>query len=300
MTTARTLVVVADDFGIGPETTRGILELAARSVVTATALLVNSPYAESAVACWRGAGRPLELGWHPNLTLDAPVAPPGEVASLVDADGRLRPLRRFLPRLLLGRVRPDHVRRELEAQYRRFRELTGEAPALVNSHQHVSLFGPVGAILRDVLSRQSPRPFLRRVREPAATLCRIKGSRVKRGGLTLLGLRPARKQAREGFPGADWMMGIADPPQVRDPAFFTRWLATVPGRVVELMCHPGHPDPTLIGRDCGPSDGYLQRRVDEWHLLAQPGFLEACRRAGFRLAGASSLLGPPKERRHVA
>jgi chitin disaccharide deacetylase len=300
MTTARTLIVVADDFGIGPETSRGILELATQGVVTATALLVNSPYAESAVAAWRAAGRPLDLGWHPNLTLDAPIAPPGEVASLVDADGRMGPLRRFLPRLLLGRVRPEHVRRELLAQFERFRELTGQAPELVNSHQHVALFGSVGAILGDVLARVSPRPFLRRVREPARTLWRIRGSRVKRGGLTLLGRRWAARQEADGFPGADWMMGIADPPQVRDPEFFTRWLACVPGRVVELMCHPGHPDPTLIGRDCGPDDGYLQRRVDEYHLLGHAGFVETCRKVGFRLARVSSLLSRTKEARYVA
>src|SRR5437588_127944 len=44
----RCLVVVADDFGIGPATSRGILDLAAKGLVTGTVLLVNSPYAEEA------------------------------------------------------------------------------------------------------------------------------------------------------------------------------------------------------------------------------------------------------------
>src|SRR4051812_21166676 len=100
MDATRLLLVTADDFGIGPETSRGILELAARGVVTATALLVNSPHAEDAVHAWRRAGGPADLGWHPCLTLDRPVSPPGRVPSLVDAHGRLWPLCRFLRQLL--------------------------------------------------------------------------------------------------------------------------------------------------------------------------------------------------------
>ena len=40
---------MADDFGIGPGTSQGILDLAAAGrLVTATVLLVNSPHRESA------------------------------------------------------------------------------------------------------------------------------------------------------------------------------------------------------------------------------------------------------------
>ena len=81
MRPARSLVIMADDFGIGPETSRGILDLAVEGRVTATVLLVNSPHAESAVAAWDRAGRPVELGWHPCLTLDTPILPPTAVRS---------------------------------------------------------------------------------------------------------------------------------------------------------------------------------------------------------------------------
>ena len=105
----------------------------------------------------------------------------------------------------------------------------------------------------------------------------------------------------DGFPGNDWLAGITDPRWVRDPDFFARWLTRVPGRVVELACHPGHPDPTLLGRDCREGDGLLQRRVDELHLLNQPSFAAACRRAGFTLVPPSGLLaGRPRGLRHVA
>jgi predicted glycoside hydrolase/deacetylase ChbG (UPF0249 family) len=289
MAATRHLVVIADDYGIGPDTSRGIRELAARGLVTGAVLLVNSPYAEEAVRLWRQAGAVAELGWHPNLTLDNPVSPLGRVPSLVGPEGRFWPLGRFLTRLALGLVRPAEIEIEFLAQYRRYLDLIGHPPRIVNAHQHVAVFPPVGAILLRLLARQQPLPFVRRIREPWAMLRAIPGAKIKRGVLTLLGHRLAAQQARMGFPGADWLAGITDPPFVADPDFFVRWLTRVPGATVELACHPGHPDATLNGRDGTPENGLLQRRIDELKRLQQPGFLDACRRAGFALAAPSQL-----------
>jgi predicted glycoside hydrolase/deacetylase ChbG (UPF0249 family) len=199
-------------------------------------------------------------------------------------------LRRFLPRLLAGQIRSREIEIELHAQYDRFLELVGGPPSVVNSHQHVSLFPPVGRILRAVLARCRPRPYVRRVREPWPLLAGIRGAHVKRFVLSCLGRLESLGQDREDFPGADWLAGITDPPWVKDPEFFGRWLERVPGQVVELACHPGHPDDTLVGRDCTAGDGLAQRRVDELHLLRQPRFAEACRTAGFTRVAASALL----------
>ncbi len=111
---SRVLLVVADDFGIGPATTAGILHLARQGIVTASVMLVNSPYAADAVTAWRRGGKPMDLGWHPNLTLDSPILPPAQVPSLVDADGKFWPLPHFLRRWLLGRM----DRRDIAAEFR--------------------------------------------------------------------------------------------------------------------------------------------------------------------------------------
>jgi predicted glycoside hydrolase/deacetylase ChbG (UPF0249 family) len=285
----RYLVVTADDYGIGPATSQGILDLAVLRRVSATVLLVNSPHAEAAVQAWRQAGEPLELGWHPCLTLDRPVAPAWCVPSLVDHDGRFWSLRQFMWRLLLGRVRAAEIAVELQAQYDRFCNLLGFPPTVVNSHHHVQVLPPVGAILCELLRRRSPVPYLRRIREPWRLLRHIPGARPKRLFLSLLGRRNAGLQEQCGLPGNDWLSGITDPPCVADPEFLSRWLGAMPGQVVELTCHPGHLDPTLIGRDCTAEDGQIKRRVREWQLLRQPSFLEVCRRARFELVSASEL-----------
>jgi predicted glycoside hydrolase/deacetylase ChbG (UPF0249 family) len=286
---------MADDYGIGPETSRGILDLARRGAVTGTVLLVNSPHAEADVAAWRRASSRPELGWHPCLTLDAPLLPPGRVPSLVAPDGRFWPLGPFLKRLLLRRVRPEEIADELRAQLRRFHDLVGAPPGVVNAHHHVQVFPPVGTILEVLLAAQRPLPYVRRVREPWRLLATVPGARGKRAFLSSLGGWAARRLARAGFPGGDWHVGITDPPCVADPDFFARWLRHVPGRVVELCCHPGLHDTTLLGRDCAARDGQMRRRVREHELLGQPGFLDACRRAGFALVAPAALRGPRRE-----
>src|SRR5262249_6344386 len=162
----RRLIVMADDYGIGPETSRAIRDLAARGVVTGAVLLVNSPYAEDAVAEWKKSGTPLEIGWHACLTLDQPILPAEQVPTLVDGEGRFWPLGTLLRQILLRRAEAAEIAAEFAAQHRRFTELVGAPPQFVNGHHHIQCFAPVGALLNELMSRQKPLPYLRRVREP--------------------------------------------------------------------------------------------------------------------------------------
>ncbi|MFO0807013.1 MAG: ChbG/HpnK family deacetylase [Gemmataceae bacterium] len=290
MRSDRLLVVVADDFGIGPETSRGILELGQQGRVTATVLLVNSPHTESAVAAWQRAGRPIELGWHPCLTLDAPLLPATDVPSLVDGEGNFWRLGAFLRRIMTGRIRAREVAAEFTAQYQRFVELVGRPPTVINSHQHVALFPPVGSALLHVLDPQQPRPFFRNNRESSTTLTQVPGARLKRSVLSTLGHRLGRRTARLGYAGCDVFLGVTDPANVADERFLVRWLSTAIGATMELMCHPGHDDETLVGRDCCRNDDCVSRRVREYHLLRLASFPEVCRRVGVRLVAPSELV----------
>lgn len=287
---SRYLLVTADDFGAGLETSRGILDLAARGAVTSTVLLVTSPFAAESVGLWRRLGGRPELGWHPCLTLDAPVLPPDRVPTLVDAAGRFLPLGGFLKRLVRGRVSPAEVEAEFRAQYRRFLDLVGYPPANVNAHHHVHVFRPVGDALARVLAGQRPRPYLRRVVEPWRTLTRVPGARVKRAVLSRVGGRAVRRQRSADLPGNEWLLGVTDPPFVHDPRFFARWLRAAPGRFVELTCHPGYFDATLDGRDGTATDGQLHRRAAELDRLRDPGFRAAVAAAGFTPVSAAELV----------
>lgn len=285
----RYLLITADDFGIGETTTQGILNLSAAGRITSSVLLVNSPYAEAGINAWHASGKKLELGWHPALTLDGPVAPVGDVSTLVADDGRFYPLGPFLKRLLTGQINPDHIRVELLAQYRRCCDMLGGPPDVVNGHHHVHIFNPVGPILRDILRHQKPLPYMRVVRESWPVLARVKGARIKRIVLNHFGRSATRMQRREGFLGNDWIIGVTDPKYVQNPRFFREWICGIPGRVVELTCHPGLYDETLIGRDCTRDDGMLERRVREHELLGHEDFIAATQQAGFTIINPKQL-----------
>jgi len=268
-------------------------------MISGTVLLVNAPNAADAVLSWRKAAPPADLGWHPCLTLDSPIMPANRVRSLVDREGRFHRLGSLMARLLMGRVHYSDLVLEFRAQLDRFRVLTGHNPLLVNSHHHIQVFPIVGAALREVLGDCAVQPYLRRVREPFATLRQIRGARTKRSFLSILGRRESEMQSEDGFAGADWLAGITDPPYVHDPMFFTRWLRQATGDLVELTCHPGDYDETLLGRDAVPGDGNLKRRVQELELLRHPDFPMSWARAGFRLVQVSELVKFDRELRRA-
>ena len=60
---------------------------------------------------------------------------------------------------------------------------------------------------------------------------------------------------------------------------------------MELTCHPGHLDATLIGRDGSLEDGQLIRRTRELELLSLPSFREVVKEAGFCLVRPSRFVG---------
>ncbi len=286
----RLLLVIADDLGIGPNTTSGILQLAAQGIVTGSTLLVNSPHAADAVKRWRKMGAVPELGWHPNLTLDSPVAPPAQVPSLVRPDGSFWPLQSFLRRWFFGLFDPHDIETELQHQLQRYILLVGYPPTFVNFRQHLALLSPIGEILMRVLGERRVRPYLRRIQEPLSVWRKVPGARLKRALLGILGRRLSSYQYAHGFPGSDWLAGIANPECVEDPEFFRRWLRAMPGDVVELMCHPGRYDPTLIGRACTAEDDLTQQRVNELRWLSEPSFLDTVEAAGFRLVAPSDMM----------
>ena len=277
---ARKLFVIADDFGIGQETSRAILELGREELLTGTTLLVTSVHAADAVQSWKAADRPLSLGWHPCLTMDRPLS--GDVPSLVDVEGRFLALGTLLKKLFLKKIARVEVERELRAQYQRYIDLVGEPPELVNGHHHIHIFEPIRSVLLELLSEN--KPYLRRVVEPWRCFWQVPGVRLKRRFLSAMGKSSAKHQA--AFPGAGELLGITDPPFVGLPDFFRKWLRASRAGTVELMVHPGYHDATIEGRDGTDADGQLARRVMELNALRAPQFRMAIKECGLTLQGS--------------
>jgi len=79
----RRLIVNADDFGLTPGVSAGILSAHHHGIVTSTTLLATAAIDPEQLAALRDSG--LGVGIHVNLTLGRPLS---NGRSLVDADGR--------------------------------------------------------------------------------------------------------------------------------------------------------------------------------------------------------------------
>src|SRR6476659_7581635 len=85
--TATRLVVNADDFGMSPAISNGILRAHRDGIVTSTSLLGNCADLDQARALLAGAPN-LGVGVHLALVGGAPVSDPASVPSLIGAGGR--------------------------------------------------------------------------------------------------------------------------------------------------------------------------------------------------------------------
>ncbi|HEY6957203.1 MAG TPA: ChbG/HpnK family deacetylase [Candidatus Limnocylindria bacterium] len=252
-----TLVVTADDLGMSAGVTRGILEAHRDGVVRSTSLLVTFPAAEEAAALAL-AERDLEVGLHIDLVGGVPVSDPAEVRSLVDGDGRFRPLGDFTRRLLTGRIRADDVAREVRAQVERAR--SWGVPALAwDSHRHVHLMPPVARVVGR-LTRELDARWVRRGRGPRQPLG-PKSAAIHAASLV-------SELAYRGMPGNRWFVDLT---AARPRLDATRVaLLAASGGLGELGTHPGYADDELRR-----SDWLVEDREIDLTILTDPLLREA-------------------------
>ncbi|MDE2293479.1 MAG: ChbG/HpnK family deacetylase, partial [Elusimicrobia bacterium] len=112
---ASRLVVNADDLGISPAVTKGILEAHEAGILKSASLMANAPGFEDAVRRLRSCPT-LGVGLHFNLTAGRPLSAQTPEGGLVDRSGRFHPLGRFILRCAAGRVKAEAIERELRAQ----------------------------------------------------------------------------------------------------------------------------------------------------------------------------------------
>ena len=251
----RRLFVNADDFGLTDGVTRGIADAMERGLVDGTTAMVCAAGAPERIRRF-DAGLRGRVGLHLQLTGGRPCLPPGEVPSLVGADG-------FFPRkkIDVADVSPDAVRREWRAQLARFRE-TGLEPSHLDSHHHIHKRPEVFPV------------FLELARElgvPARAL-----SADMRRAMDAAGV-PHADDCLTRFYGED--IGEATLLSLVDAAF-----AALGGMgVLEVMAHPGHDDAALRAIST-----YAEGRARELRVLTSP---ELARQLAAR---DIAVVGPPQ------
>ena len=278
------LVVNADDFGISPGVSHGIVEAFQKGIVRSTSLMVNLPSAQEACRLASGLDG-LKVGIHLNLTCGVPVSPSALVPTLVDRNGKFHSLPRMLLRLLSARIRMEEIVREWDAQIARARDF-GIHPSHLDTHHHVHFHPALATVLWDLAVKHG----ILRVRKPGALLKLSfwKTSMFAQGAAysslaKLFALKGMGKLSRlpENTPswGAKSLWGIGYIPAGEYQTALERFLPSVNGGITEIVCHPGYVDSEL-----SHWDSWTESREEELRALTSEKTVDLIRSEGIQLA----------------
>jgi predicted glycoside hydrolase/deacetylase ChbG (UPF0249 family) len=239
------LIVNADDYGLSPGVSRGILEAHRRGIVTSTTVMVNRPGIEEqisdALAC-----PSLGIGLHFVFTTGQPVLPQSSIPGLVDEDGRF--LDQHSVWAVADDIPVDQLRAELEAQLARFISLAGRLPDHIDCHHFVHVYPPFFQAYVDLaaearLPLRIPFPLEVRRDHAVRVLPYLEGfpqnmvqDMVVANSALVLGRALAHP---------DHFISTFFGREMLTPGNLMRLLWALPEGTTELMCHPGYCDEGL-------------------------------------------------------
>jgi len=267
------LVVNADDYGYYHCVSRGILKSARHGIVTATGIFANSPYLGEHVA-WLRDYPQLDLGVHLNLTEREPLTV-GMRDRLGQWAGRFPAKFALVKAIFSGTVRAEDVKAEWRAQIERCLD-EGLTLTFLNSHEHIHMLPGLFQVTRALADEYG----IAHVRCPTPELPRSweAGALVRDG---LLGALAMLNRRQLEVPAPRFLgMGRSGKLSLD---YLRRKLPTLrPGRVYELMCHPGQLDEAEV------TEARL-RSYHDWEgelaTLTNPTLRELLHSHGVRLIG---------------
>lgn len=128
------ILVRADDVGYCRGVNYGIADSVWNGIIGSVGVMPNMPETQHGVDLLKGSG--VCFGMHTNVCLGKPCADPTKIPSLLDENGDLKSSRTYREAWKRGEeiVSLDEMVIEIEAQYQRYLELTGEKPHYFEAH----------------------------------------------------------------------------------------------------------------------------------------------------------------------
>lgn len=125
------LLMRADDLGYSEAVNYGIVKTVKEGIIRSVGVMPNMPATEHGLKLL--AGEKVCLGQHTNICVGKPLINPQLIPSITQPDGTFKPSREYWA-AKQDFVVLDEVILEIEAQYQRFVELTGEQPHYFEGH----------------------------------------------------------------------------------------------------------------------------------------------------------------------
>ena len=229
MNEMKTIVLCADDFGLNPGVSQGILKLVQLHRLSAVSCMVNVPdfvpYAQELLAL----ESQVQIGLHFNLT-------EGYFSS--DPDRRCFGLNELLIKAHLGLISPTFIAKEFNIQLDQFIQVIGYLPDFIDGHQHVHQFPRIRQVILRLYDERL-RCHKTSIRSTYPTMT-WPAYRIKTKILALTGGRALHSQLHAlSIPHNSYFSGVYDfKPGTNYRALFKQWLNLAPSHTL-VMCHPG-------------------------------------------------------------
>jgi chitin disaccharide deacetylase len=252
------VVLCADDFGLAPGVSRGIMELLETGRLSATSCMVNYPeFGDDARALKSFIGR-ADLGLHFSLTDSRSI-------SSVALECHLRP-----PPFSMML---DAVERQVEI----FSNAMGILPDYIDGHQHVHVL----PVVRDAVVNVAKRvgAYTRVPWEPINQAMWHRPAPLESAYLARASRALAKLARGAGIPTNHGFRGVRTFREKIPFSDLFRAMIAGAGEGCLVMCHPGHIDAMLGGRD-----SVLEPRADEWSYFSGPDFPADLAGAGLTLS----------------
>jgi hypothetical protein len=261
------VVVTADDFGIGLQTSKGIIQAHLHGPVTATSLMsVTGDHVRASAPLLADAPN-LDVGLHIVLT-DCGERPlvARRSSGLIARDGNFLSNSRLWLKAYGGNLDQRAIADEIAAQAEIFVKLLGRRPAYVDGHHHAHQLPIIRRALLDVMEHDLLPRITRVTVEPAGMIRAVPSVRIKRRLADRLGKGAAKAFSQAKTWTNDYYFGMLAPDDFHRPFPWDHYLNNLPSSgPIEWVVHPGLPDDTLNGRD-----GYRAERAKELDALTSP------------------------------
>jgi predicted glycoside hydrolase/deacetylase ChbG (UPF0249 family) len=247
-----TLIFNADDYGLSPGVSHGILE-AASGIVTSTTVMANYVTPEDAQLLKQSG---LACGAHLNISSGMPLT--NYPRQLLKDDGSFDKQTALDAWTWESEELRTAVLVEWSAQLGRLYEL-GLKIGHLDSHHHTHMVGYL---------------FAEAARFAQDNSLPLRSRHMMRGYLRDVGV-PAPDDLIESYFGAGQI----------SREMLLKHLSEAQGEVVEVMCHPGHVDDLLRARS-----GYIDEREEECRVLSDPELVDVLKDLGWELGTYSNLM----------
>jgi hopanoid biosynthesis associated protein HpnK len=283
---ARRLIVNADDFGFTSGVNRAIVEAHTHGVVTSSTLMANGRAFAEASQLAKTLPR-LSVGCHVVLIDGEPALGAEQLRSITTrtAAPRFRDgLMTFAARAIADKMNTDEIVAEAKAQIRKI-QAAGIVVSHFDTHKHIHLFPTIlRSLLRAAAScgvcavRNPFEPYLPLLSSQLLARPNLWARYAKVRALRRFAGKFSEAVDREGFITPDGTMGIVVTGAL-DESLFRAIARSIPEGTWEFVCHPGYNDADLqAGRT-----RLRKSRETELRVLTLPASHEVLSQEGIEL-----------------